>query len=186
MSFIRLLATLTMSSVTLTACASENCDIERVAASMPTTVDFEDQSSVVHLEDYLTFTMNTLDFTGVQEFLTATGAHGGAIWTLSAPLPTTSIVEFVAFQLTGPLVPGDVVPVTTVLQAGGWGAARSTTPSFGVGAGEFVASTVSGTFEVLGVGPLRLRVDLLTTDGSRELRLQGEMSARREGDRGCE
>jgi hypothetical protein len=151
--------------------------------SLPASLDFEGEQSDVQFEGRVTHGNIGDPFITVREFLTGSGT-GSAIWTTDAMDPAAA-VNFAAFQLSGALIVGDVIPVTTVLQEVGWGEPVSPAPSFTVGAPGFTVATVSGTFEVLGVGPLRLRIDVVASDGGRDLRLQGEMTARREGDRGC-
>jgi hypothetical protein len=184
MTLTQRLGYLTVSTLLLAGCSTEDsCDVETVVVSLPATIDFEAQQSAVQFEGQVAHGNIGDPFITVREFLIGSGT-GGAIWTTDAR-DAAAAVDFAAFQLSGPLAVGDVVPVTTVLQEVGWGEPASPAPSFTVGVQGFTVGTVSGTFEVLGIGPLRLRIDVVASDGSRDLRFQGEMTARREGDPGC-
>jgi hypothetical protein len=118
-------------------------------------------------------------FSTVRSFLTGPGAGTamGVVWTVDAQSP--SAISHIALQLTGPLDPGQDVVVTSAFDGGGWGLAFDQTPALAVSGDGFTAATAQGTLQVLGISPLRLALDVLTTDAAgAELRIRGEMEAR--------
>jgi hypothetical protein len=184
MTLPRLLTALTITTILFAACSTEDsCDPETVVVTIPTTIELDGQQSAIQFEGRVTQANIGSAFLTVREFLIGS-AIGGAIWTTEALNPG-SPVDFAAFQLSGPLAPGEVIPVTTVLIAAGWGEPLSPEPSFGAGAENFTPATVSGSFTVRGISPLRMGIDVTASDESRNLRFQGEMTTRREGDVGC-
>jgi hypothetical protein len=112
---------------------------------------------------------------------------GGATWLMYDVLhATTSHVGEIGIQLAGSFQPGDVVQVTLApssISNGALGSAPDGARGAYVAAGtvadgEWIATAVSGTIEVLAVAPLRLRFDLLASnDPGQEMRIRGDMTA---------
>lgn len=112
---------------------------------------------------------------------------GGATWLMyDLLLSPTSHVGEIGIQLAGSFQPGDVVEVTLapssisigVLGSAPDGARGVYVVAGTVADGQWIASAVSGTIEVLAVAPLRLRLDLLTSnDPGQEMRIRGDMTA---------
>jgi hypothetical protein len=167
-------------TLALLGCGNECSDEERVQVTFPATVEFESQSTVVDFKGEIApGNLDAATFAAVRNFLTqGPPATGGAVWTVSPEPPNSSSIENVAIQLLGPLNPGDVVDINTAFNGGGWGAPLSSEPAIAVSSAAFVASSATGTVEVLGVGALRLAVDVLTANSEgKNLRLRGEMVA---------
>jgi hypothetical protein len=168
-------------SLGLTAC--DQCREEEIpVVTMAATIDFEGQTTMAQLEGSVgPFNIDEVSFRAVRDFLAEGGAQGsgGAVWTVE-PQSASPALSYVAIQLSGPLAPGDLVNVTTAFDGGGWGTPFTSVPMIAVASpGGFVASTASGTLEVLNVQPLGLRLDMLTVNAEmNELRLRGDMAAR--------
>ena len=73
---------------------------------------------------------------------------------------------------------GEVIPVASSFQGGGWGRLdlpENVRVQVSVRAENFVATSASGALEVLGVAPLRVRMDLaVKNDANETMRLRGE------------
>jgi hypothetical protein len=169
-------------SVLLAAPALSGCDMCREEAlpvvTMVATIDFEGQSTLLQLRGE----PSGIDFESLeaaQSFLLGSGARSsqGATWFVEAQSP--SVIAAVLFQLTGPLAPGDVVDVDSTMWGGNFGASITSWPAIGVFGSDSIlsfTSSASGTFQILGVSPLRLAIDVLTAnDEGQELRISGEM-----------
>jgi hypothetical protein len=115
------------------------------------------------------------EYAPVVDFLTLSPSQtGAAAWTLTAPTG----LEYLAVQLRGPRQAGEVVTVAGAFDGAGWGWEPSNSgPEARVGArtGSFVASEASGSIEVLGVAPMRLRLDVELRDGAgTTIRVRGD------------
>jgi hypothetical protein len=99
-------------------------------------------------------------------------------------------LHYLAIQLAGPLQVGDVVEVTAVPGqdlASAWGTASQGARGFQVSAPSFVTASGSGTLEVLGFNPLRLRLNLhAVSETSEELQVQGDMSVKVGSEENCD
>lgn len=112
---------------------------------------------------------------------------GGATWLMYDVLhSSTSHVGEIGIQLAGSFQPGEVVQVTLapssisngVLGSAPDGARGAYVAAGTVADGEWIASAVSGTIEVLAVAPLRVRLDLLASnDPGQVMRIRGDMTA---------
>jgi hypothetical protein len=114
-------------------------------------------------------------------------ATDAVIWTVPAFSPDEG---WLAVAIAPPIATGDELTVGATLAGAGWGifelpgAARL---AAGLHAGNFSAASVTGGASVLGVAPLRLRLDLRGTDGAGAIvTLQGDASfAYRPGPPSC-
>ena len=106
------------------------------------------------------------------------GASPGAVavvWTIAA---FDSNPGAVAFAVNGTLSTGTVLPVQRVFDGGGWGrlSLGAEPVLINVRAGDFIASSVTGTLQVLDSAPLRLHVDVeVASDRGERIRIQGEI-----------
>jgi len=84
----------------------------------------------------------------------------------------------IAFTHSAPLSPGETQQVTGAFDGGGWGAesaARPILPAISVRAENFTATKASGSITVLNTAPIRLRIDVTTSNEAGEtLRITGE------------
>jgi hypothetical protein len=172
---------LALGSISLGATACDQCREEAIpVVTLPATIDFQGQSTAVQFMGSVTSgNIEPAVFNTVRSFLTGPGAGAamGVVWTVDAQSP--SPLSFIAVQLTGPLDPGQDVAVTSAFDGGGWGLAFDQTPAIAVSGDAFTAATAQGTLHVLAISPLRLALDVLTTDAAgEELRIRGEMEAR--------
>jgi len=82
--------------------------------------------------------------------------------------------------IDAPVAAGEVLPVGSTYCGAGWGVfvrPSGTRVAAGIRAGSFAAGSVSGTVDVVGVSPLRLRLDLTGSDGTGAVvRVQGDAS----------
>ena len=85
---------------------------------------------------------------------------------------------FIAFTHGTPLSIGETQQVTTAFNGGGWGAnavATAPAPAVSVRADNFTATSATGTITALNVSPVRLRIDVTTSNAAGEtIRLTGE------------
>lgn len=173
------------------SCGSENgpcVSFEYVNLSTPITVETSGQTSTDSVVGRLDATSSP-DEAAWQAFrhflledISQTG--GGATWLMYEPLHSVeSPVGEIGIQLAGSFQPGDVVLVTLApsgISNGQVGPAPGGARGVYVATSQWIASSVSGTLEVVAVGPLRLRMDLLATnEPGQEVRIQGEMTASR-------
>ncbi len=85
---------------------------------------------------------------------------------------------FIAFTHGTPLNTGESVQINAAFNGGGWGANQvsvAPVPAISVRADNFTATGASGTITALDGSPLRLRIDVTTTNSAGEtIRLTGE------------
>ena len=85
---------------------------------------------------------------------------------------------FIAFTHATPLSAGQSVQINAAFNGGGWGANQvsvAPVPAISVRADNFTATGASGTITALDASPLRLRIDVTTTNAAGEtIRLTGE------------
>ena len=86
----------------------------------------------------------------------------------------------IAIALQAPLRAGDVLAVNTAFNGGGWGTTSlpaGIRAQVSVRADNFVATSASGSIQILAVAPLRLRIDIETGDASNStIRIRGDAS----------
>jgi hypothetical protein len=82
--------------------------------------------------------------------------------------------------LQAPLRAGDVLAVNSAFDGGGWGTISlpaGVNAQVSVRADNFVATSASGSIQVLAVAPLRLRIDIETSDATNStIRIRGDAS----------
>jgi hypothetical protein len=85
---------------------------------------------------------------------------------------------YIALAHGAPLATGETQQVSVVFQGGGWGAQPATTvfpPAVAVRADNFIATSATGSFTVLASSPLRLRIDITTSNATGEtIRVAGD------------
>ncbi len=113
----------------------------------------------------------------LRQTLTSGGGSGtyNVMWTVSAFEVNGG---YIAFTHAAPLASGETQQVASAFAGGGWGAqsiAAATPPAISVRADNFTATSASGSISVIDSSPLRLRIDVTTSNASGEtLRLAGE------------
>lgn len=85
---------------------------------------------------------------------------------------------FIAFTFGTPLVTGETLEIKAAFTGGGWGAnavAAAPVPAVSVRADNFTSTAAFGTITALASSPLRLRIDVTTTNAAGEsIRITGE------------
>lgn len=164
----------------LSACGSPfgDCRLERVEVSFPATIERGSGTETATLVGSVAVgNLSVPDFETLRAVLTGdvTAENDGVIWTV--PMAGTS-EGWVSLAIDAPVSQGDVLPVGSAYDGAGWGlfdVPAGTKIAAGVRDGSFIASSVTGTVEVLEVMPLRLRLDLTATDASSAtLRVTGD------------
>jgi hypothetical protein len=86
----------------------------------------------------------------------------------------------IAIALQAPLRAGDVLAVNNAFNGGGWGTISlpaGVNVQVSVRADNFVATSASGSIQILTVAPLRLRIDIETKDvANSTIRIRGDAS----------
>ena len=155
--------------ILLAACGAPlgDCSAERVEVALPATIDRNGVPESVALEGAVSVgNVSVPDFETIRAVLTGDVAAetAGVIWTVPV-----GAAGWVSLAVDAPLAPGATHPVGSTYDGAGWGLydlPAGTKIAASVRDGAFAASSVSGTVEVLGVTPLRLRLDLDATDGA--------------------
>jgi hypothetical protein len=154
------------------------CEQERIEVRGTTAVQRAGQSSTDDVFGAFAPGNNPEHYPAVKRFLIDAPPRAGEAVVWSVPAFRVN-GGYIAVLLSGPLRAGDQVPVVGAFEGGGWGtstASREASATVSVRADDFVASSASGTIEVLGVAPLRLRLDV--TAGSAAgaaMRIRGEV-----------
>jgi hypothetical protein len=110
---------------------------------------------------------NTSDFDALREFLIDGRMLGGrrVVWTVNTS------TGYVAVFLPGSVEAGDQVAVSGV-NGGGWGVmAGSAGASISVRDGDFQGTAATGSISVLEVAPLRVRIEVVVSDGDGSSRI---------------
>lgn len=179
---IRTRALLAAAALLAAGCGSgtDACQAESIGVTLPATINRNGTPSAATLAGEVSVgNVGTPAFAALRELLTgdAAAATTGVIWTVPAFEPEQG---WVVVALDAPLSAGDELSVEGTYLGAGWGIfdlPGSTRLAAGLRAGNFVATTVTGTVSVLAVAPLRLRLDLLGEDGAgATVRIQGDAS----------
>jgi len=166
--------------ILLAACGSPfgDCSSERVEVSLPATIERNGVPENVTLGDAVAVgNVSVPDFATLRAVLTgdATSESAGVIWTVPLSGATQG---WVSLAIDAPLSPGTTLTVGSTYDGAGWGLfdlPAGTKAAASVRDDSFAATSVTGTVEVLGVMPLRLRLDLTATDASNAtVRVQGD------------
>jgi hypothetical protein len=154
------------------------CETERIEVRGTLTIERAGQTSIDDVFNTFAPGNNAEDYPAVKRFLIDAAPRAGdaVVWTVPAFRVNGG---YVAILLSGPLRAGDQVPVVGAFEGGGWGAttvSRAAAASVSIRADDFVATSASGTVEVLGVAPLRLRLDITgSTATGATTRIRGEL-----------
>lgn len=159
---------------------------------MQATVERSGQTHAVALQGSIT-EEGTYEqgWSALRHFLLAdiSTSGGGASWTVTVLTFPEEVLSWLAIQLAGTFQPGDLIQVSAqpgLDLAGAWGEAPDGARTVQMAAIGFTVASGGGTLEVLGVGPLRLRIDLLfVSDTGEEMRIQGDMAARDGSQESC-
>jgi hypothetical protein len=154
------------------------CTQEQIVVTWPATITRGESVTTSLLTHTLTQSnIARAEFDALRDALTS-GSSGGNYhvkWELPAFDGSNG---YIAFTHTVPLPAGEPAQVTSVFSDRGWGAAASLTaiaPAVSVHSGNFVATSANGTITVLAASPLRLRLDVTTSNASGEtVRLAGD------------
>jgi hypothetical protein len=169
-----------LAALPLAACGSsfDACQAERIEVTLPATITRDAGSSVATLTGQVSpSNVGVPEFATLRAVLTGDVAAetAGVIWTVPAFDPEQG---FVAVAIDAPVGAGEVLTVGAAFDGGGWGLfdlAGGVRAGAGIRIGTVAADEVTGTVEVLGVEPLRLRLDLTG-------RSRGAVIARVQGD----
>lgn len=154
------------------------CEQERIEVRGTTTIERAGQTSTDDVFDAFAPENNPEHYPAVKRFLIDAAPQAGdaVVWSFRAFHVNGG---YIAVLLSGPLRAGDRVPVVGAFEGGGWGTStvsRDAAASVSVRADDFVASLASGTVEVLGVAPLRLRLDVTAgTAAGATMHIRGEL-----------
>jgi len=127
-----------------------------------------------------TLTQNNIDrtqFDALRQTLTAGGGAGtyNVTWTIPAFDVNGG---YIALAHAAPLANGVTQQVGVAFSGGGWGAQPATAvlpPAIAVRAGNFVATSATGSITALATSPLLLRIDVTTANAAGEtIRLAGD------------
>jgi hypothetical protein len=158
------LATLAAVGLVSTSCGFPlgSCEQERIEVRGTTTVERAGQTSTDEVFAVFAPGNNPQQYPAVKRFLIDAAPQAGdaVVWTVPAFRINGG---HIAVELSGPLRVGDRVPVVGSFEGGGWGASTTSSDAaatVGVRADNFIASSASGTIEVLAVAPLRLRLEV--------------------------
>ena len=168
--------------LTLAACSNgrprgRTCNVEQLEVTWPATIERGGVTTSEQLAATVTATNVTPE---VFDSLTKTLIRGRAV----SPAVLWSVPAFntdpggIAVGLTGALRRGQIVRVAGVLDGGGWGVMPHVSPDsalVGLEAGDFVASTASGTITVLETEPVALSLNVTATDSAgATIRVKGD------------
>jgi hypothetical protein len=160
---------------------------------MPATVVRNGQSATTDLsfEANIGLFSSIPAFEATRTFLTGDASHysGSIAWFFGSGLTQLTIV------LQGPRQAGEMLELQPGFFVGNWGPIappNGAQAAVAVDADQFTAmvndGSITGTVEVLGIAPLRLRLDVMATSATGdEIRIQGDMSAQQLGNAlGCD
>jgi hypothetical protein len=158
------------------------CHSERIEISMPAVIERDATREEMTLSGAV-----APGNVGVDEFAVlkrilienTSGQTQGIVWSLTA---FNTNGGGLAVAVRPPFMSRDVIPVTGSFQGGGWG--RFDLPhgiraQVSVRTDGFLATSASGTIEILQVAPLRLRIDITVKNESNAMiRIQGDANFR--------
>jgi hypothetical protein len=167
----------------LTACGRECTDVPSVQVSMPATVQRSGQTTTAR---FFAETVDELGAPFLHHFFLDDISHDngvGSMWSMQAQGQGVGPIEWLTISLqSNSFQAGDVVQVSSIpgdaITTGTWGYPISEGGEVQVVAPGFTTASASGTIQVLGVGPLRLRLDIRAlNEAGEEIDLQGDMTA---------
>jgi hypothetical protein len=174
------LLVLALAASSLAGCGSslDSCVAERIDLTWPATITRDGAPGAVTLAGQVSpSNVGVPVFATLRAVLTGeVGAEtAGVVWTVPAFEPEQG---WVAVAIDAPVAAGETLTVGSTFDGAGWGVfdlAAGVRVAAGLRVGTVAASEVSGTVEVLGVDPLRLRLDLTGRNGGNLLaRVQGD------------
>ncbi len=146
---------------------------------MLATIERNDTPQNENLTGVVAFTNVPDQFAALRAILTEdpTQQTHGVVWTMPA-FHTNG--GGIAIALQAPLRAGEVLAVNSAFNGGGWGTTSlpaGVRAQASVRADNFVATSASGSIQILGVAPLRLRMDIETKDAANStIRISGDAS----------
>jgi hypothetical protein len=171
-------------STLVTACGRDCTDVPSVQVSMPATVQRSGQTTTVRLFAETVDERGSAPF--LHHFFLDDISHDdgvGSLWSMQAQGQGAGVIEWLTVSLQGKsFQAGDVVQVSSIpgdaITTGVWGYPLSEGGEVQVVAPGFTTASASGTIQVLGVGPLRLTLDIRASNAAgEEIALQGDMTA---------
>jgi hypothetical protein len=135
---------------------------ERLVVTMPITVEREVRTAQITPRATITRANVPSHFDALRAALIDGRPQPGmaAIWSVPA---FDANPGWLAIELRTSLAPGEAVPVGAAFDGGGWGIETrppNAPARIAVRAGDFIASSASGTITVLQTAPLELKLDL--------------------------
>jgi hypothetical protein len=169
-------------STWVTACGRDCTDVPSVQVSMPATVQRSGQTITVRLFAEI---VDEQSAPFLHQFFLEDISDGngvGALWSMQAQGQGAGVIEWLTVSLQGTsLQAGDVVQVSSIpgdAITGVWGVPLAEGGEVQVVGPGFTTASASGRIEVLGVGPLRLTLDIRATNAAgEEIAVQGDMTA---------
>jgi hypothetical protein len=164
----------------------QRCYSERIEVSMPAMIERNGTPQNENLSGVVALTNVPDQFAALRAVLTEdpTQQTYGVVWTMPA-FQTNG--GGIAIALQAPLRAGDVLAVNSAFDGGGWGTISlpaGVNAQVSVRADNFVATSASGSIQVLAVAPLRLRIDIETSDATNStIRIRGDASFKYERER---
>ena len=125
-----------------------------------------------------TMTPSSIDQTQFNALRQALVDGGTASYNVTWTVPAFDANGSISFMHPVPIPVGETRQVSAVFSGGGWGAQPATlaaTPAISLRADSFTATSVSGTMTALNSAPVRLGIDVTTTNATGEtIRVTGE------------
>jgi len=156
------------------------CFLDQVRVSLPASIERDGGTETATLTGQVApSNLSVPEFETVRAVLTrdTSSETAGVVWTVPA---FDANPGWVAVAIQAPVAAGDVLPVDQTFDGAGWGVfalGSGARIAASVRAGDYVATAVTGTVEVLAVAPLRLRLDLTARDaGGATIRVRGDAS----------
>ena len=146
---------------------------------MPATIERNGAPQNETLSGVVAFTNVPDQFAALRAVLTEdpTQQTYGVVWTMPA-FQTNG--AGIAIALQAPLRAGDVLAVNSAFDGGGWGTISlpaGVRAQVSLRADNFVATSASGSIQILAVAPLRLHLDIETKDAANStIRIRGDAS----------
>ena len=155
------------------------CTQEQIVVTWPITITRGSSVTSPLLTTTLTQTeIDRTQYDALRQTLTAGGGTGtyNVTWTIPAFDVNGGSI---ALTHAAPLASGETRQVTGAFSGGGWRAQPATAavpPAVAVRAGNFVATSATGSITVLAASPLRLQVDITASNAAGEtIRLTGDV-----------
>jgi len=181
-SFFRLFAVISPWTM-VTGCGGDCTDVPAVQVSMPATVQRSGQTFAARLFG-ATVDEPTAPW---HHFFLQDLSHDeggvGSLWSMHPQGQGVGVIDWLIVSLQGTsFEAGDAVQVSTIpgdpITTEVWGWPLAEGAEVQVVASGFTTASASGTLQVLGVGPLRLRFDIrVSNDTGEEIGIQGDMTA---------